>query len=381
MQHLDEGTIHAWLDGELPAADQAQAERHVGECAECATALAEARGLIAGATRIVSALDVVPAGVVPLPSQKGKGAVPGSMWRTLRLTPSRAALAASVLIAVSAVFSFRRNVSDDRASAAPASKTSATGASVAAVTSEPTAPAQASPAPPPASARQPAAVDASSASPRPATPRKLADARSALDSVSAKAELPVAMNAARATGAVAGVAADSRPEPQRTMNDSAQAKKTAVAAADRVAAGGAAVGPPAVAAASRNQFQRAATPVQLQEMVVTSAASASDIVGCYQIKAESGAVARLLPDRFALERSTVVAAPNVVRAVTSDWRKDSVITGSNWIPLANNGAKIQSTDGAKRQVVNLHLTSLVSGQATITGAAAPLAVTRMACLP
>ena len=59
MWHPDEGTIHAWLDGALPDAEARRVAEHVehGACAECAKAVAEARGLIAGASRIVGALD------------------------------------------------------------------------------------------------------------------------------------------------------------------------------------------------------------------------------------------------------------------------------------------------------------------------------------
>jgi anti-sigma factor RsiW len=65
MQHLDDGTIHAWLDGQLPR-DEAQAvEAHVAECRQCAGAVAEARGLIAASSRILTALDGVPRDVVP----------------------------------------------------------------------------------------------------------------------------------------------------------------------------------------------------------------------------------------------------------------------------------------------------------------------------
>jgi len=65
MQHPDEGTIHAWLDGELSVDDAAALEAHVAGCAECRAAVAEARGIIAASSRIVSALDVVPGGVIP----------------------------------------------------------------------------------------------------------------------------------------------------------------------------------------------------------------------------------------------------------------------------------------------------------------------------
>lgn len=65
MQHPDEGTIHAWLDGALSDEESKAIESHVIECGECAAAVAEARGLIAASSRIVSALDVVPGGVIP----------------------------------------------------------------------------------------------------------------------------------------------------------------------------------------------------------------------------------------------------------------------------------------------------------------------------
>lgn len=65
MNHVDEGTIHAWLDGALDAAQAREIEAHVAGCAACSAAVAEARGLIAGASRILGALDEVPAGVIP----------------------------------------------------------------------------------------------------------------------------------------------------------------------------------------------------------------------------------------------------------------------------------------------------------------------------
>jgi hypothetical protein len=65
MQHLDEGTIHSWLDGALSAEEAARVEAHVAECPQCAAAVAEARGFIAASSRILTALDHVPRGVVP----------------------------------------------------------------------------------------------------------------------------------------------------------------------------------------------------------------------------------------------------------------------------------------------------------------------------
>ena len=65
MQHPDEGTIHAWIDGELTAEESASLEAHLNECAECSALVAEARGLVAASSRIVSALDIIPGNVIP----------------------------------------------------------------------------------------------------------------------------------------------------------------------------------------------------------------------------------------------------------------------------------------------------------------------------
>ena len=65
MQHLDEGTIHAWIDGELSQEQSGEIAAHVAECPECAAMVAEARGLVAASTRILTALDDVPGGVIP----------------------------------------------------------------------------------------------------------------------------------------------------------------------------------------------------------------------------------------------------------------------------------------------------------------------------
>jgi Putative zinc-finger len=65
MPHPDEGLIHAWLDGELDAAEAARVEALVASDPEWTAAAAEARGLIAASARIVGSLDRVPANVIP----------------------------------------------------------------------------------------------------------------------------------------------------------------------------------------------------------------------------------------------------------------------------------------------------------------------------
>lgn len=65
MPRPDEGLIHAWLDGELDAAEAARVEKLVAEDAEWGAAAAEARGLVAASSRILGALDVVAGDVIP----------------------------------------------------------------------------------------------------------------------------------------------------------------------------------------------------------------------------------------------------------------------------------------------------------------------------
>src|SRR6266516_2208388 len=98
MSHLDEGTIHAWLDGAVDATRVREIEEHRSTCAECAAAVAEARGLIAGSSRILSALDDVPAGVTPKATFMPRaGVAPKRQWRTARWVTG---IAAALMLAV-----------------------------------------------------------------------------------------------------------------------------------------------------------------------------------------------------------------------------------------------------------------------------------------
>ena len=108
--HLDEGTIHAWLDGALDAEEASRVEQHAAECATCAAAVAEARGLVAGASRILTALDGVPGGIVPKTAAAGstpRARRTRSLWTTLHLTPARAAAAAVVVLAAGSALVLR----------------------------------------------------------------------------------------------------------------------------------------------------------------------------------------------------------------------------------------------------------------------------------
>ncbi|MGK2934612.1 MAG: zf-HC2 domain-containing protein [Gemmatimonadaceae bacterium] len=76
-QHPEEGTLHAYIDGELSLAETAALELHVGECARCAAALAEARGFVAAASRVITTLDAAPSSAVtPAAAVAGVPAAP-----------------------------------------------------------------------------------------------------------------------------------------------------------------------------------------------------------------------------------------------------------------------------------------------------------------
>jgi hypothetical protein len=128
-EHPDEGTIHAWLDGALDAPTAERIAAHVHGCSSCAERVAEARGLIAGASRIVAALDDVPARARPAWAQSvpDSGATVGadaalttptseadrSLWRRLRVTPTRAAIAATLIVAVGITLTRQRAAVDN----------------------------------------------------------------------------------------------------------------------------------------------------------------------------------------------------------------------------------------------------------------------------
>ncbi len=57
MSHLDEGTIHALLDGEVAAAEAAGLRHHLARCPECQARLNEARGFRDEAFGLIQSLD------------------------------------------------------------------------------------------------------------------------------------------------------------------------------------------------------------------------------------------------------------------------------------------------------------------------------------
>ncbi len=116
MPHPDEGTLHAFIDGELSMAEATALEAHVAECGPCEASLAEARGFVAGASRAISALDAAPSSgsrpVVARPKEL-PAAPPRSRPFVFRIPFARAA--ALLLLAGGSAVVINRSASDGSA--------------------------------------------------------------------------------------------------------------------------------------------------------------------------------------------------------------------------------------------------------------------------
>ncbi len=77
MPHVDEGTLHALLDGELGPEALAEVRIHFATCSSCAARLDEARQLLAETERLVSALEL-PGGAAGLGRRAAGGGAGGA---------------------------------------------------------------------------------------------------------------------------------------------------------------------------------------------------------------------------------------------------------------------------------------------------------------
>ena len=70
MSHLDEGTLHALLDGELETHEVAEIQAHLGSCASCGLRLREVKEFLAEADRLIASVDLatVPASAAARPT-------------------------------------------------------------------------------------------------------------------------------------------------------------------------------------------------------------------------------------------------------------------------------------------------------------------------
>lgn len=381
--HLDEGTIHAWLDGALGADEARAVEAHVAGCASCAAAVAEARGLIAAASGILAKLDAVPAGVVPRtsspaplpPRDADAAAVPiGVARRERQRAPwwsSRSLRVAAALLVVAtgtAVVVREQGTSRERAESVvgfSVNRSPAQGAQTTATAAAPAvAPAVAPPAPRPLTAPGPTperevasappiadttAVAAAAPTARPAPPPRTsrAEAPPAAPAPVAPPMAPPAVIGSVAGGAGGASTDSSAPRAQslaaRDARDAPEARigersaKAANEGARQLARRRGAEAPAALAA-------RAAAPT------VTSIAGRA--AGCYELQSArwTPAEPRLaVPERLALDTAparTSESAREVGFVARAIGPAAAAGRTGHWTPLTGDSLRVVWSEGA-----------------------------------
>ena len=101
MLHVDEGTLHSYLDGELSADERAAVEIHLSECATCRASLAEERALLERASAVLGVARPVERPAPPFEQLRRQSK--RSPWRVRRSI----AWAASIVLAVGLGYSLR----------------------------------------------------------------------------------------------------------------------------------------------------------------------------------------------------------------------------------------------------------------------------------
>ena len=95
MPHVDDGTLNAYLDGELPPPEARSVETHVAQCPECRARVAEERGLIARAAELLARAAPPERDLPPL--RRGDPKRPAPLWWQVRLPLAWAATVALAL--------------------------------------------------------------------------------------------------------------------------------------------------------------------------------------------------------------------------------------------------------------------------------------------
>jgi len=225
----DDGMIHEWLDGQLDADTSARFDALVQQSPAFAARVAEARGLVAASSRILSALDDVPAGVLPRRDALPSVATAESSVRSITQARPRgptfawqrwASAAAVLLVAVSSTMLLQRSPADgtrpvgtDSASQRPDAVTD-----VATTLATPAA-SGVSPATEPLGAAEASIASTTTPPPaRPSTPAPRSAARSAPepDAANALATREIAESAV-AADVIADAARASAPEAAKAM--------------------------------------------------------------------------------------------------------------------------------------------------------------------
>lgn len=91
MSHLDEGTLHALLDGELETHEVAEIQAHLGSCSACGLRLREVKEFHTEADRLIASVDLqAPVTAAPRPTPPPAAPAPALVEReTRRETPPR----------------------------------------------------------------------------------------------------------------------------------------------------------------------------------------------------------------------------------------------------------------------------------------------------
>ena len=121
MSHVDDGTLHSYLDGELPPSEARELEGHVAQCRECQVRLDEERALIARADELLG-LAAPPDRAIP-PFRPGDRVPPVQLWWRLRVP---LAWAATVVVALGAGLYLGSSLSRRLATPAALSRPAAT---------------------------------------------------------------------------------------------------------------------------------------------------------------------------------------------------------------------------------------------------------------
>src|SRR5829696_4608519 len=85
MSHLDEGTLHAMLDGELEPKEVAEIQAHLASCSACGLRLREVREFLDEADRLIASVEMDGATAAPMRRLAPVEATP----ETARLEPPR----------------------------------------------------------------------------------------------------------------------------------------------------------------------------------------------------------------------------------------------------------------------------------------------------
>jgi len=284
-----------------------------------------------------------------IPKQAAVAPASRSLWRTLRLTPMRAALAASLMVAAATLLTVRHDGADrmdlpTRTAVPAASEADRPFASAQkAAPSTRNAP---SPSVPPAVASEarksePAAFDVIAKKPSSSlneAPRNVDARQRSLDSTGAA----TAQKAAAADVASAVPAAPAPPAPPvAKAASSADLAKVSGDSLSRIAPTG---------GFAPNRLQ---TSTQFREMGAMR--RASTVLACYQLTPDSAAVAASVPMRFALDQLGGDSTSRVVRAVTPDGHVDSVLTGSRWSQSSTNLLTVRFASTDKAQAITVRL--------------------------